>query len=100
MRFSLLKQRGSRPCTLVSSALLVALFFLPLHFHPFTPAAQLTKECSCYHGLRTQAGLAPAQADWTPAFHASLVFAYEPQVFGWFSVDSHAIRAPPLTPSL
>ena len=100
MRFSLLKQRGSRPCTLVSSALLVALFFLPLHFHPFTPAAQLTKECSCYHGLRTHAGLAPAPSDWAPTFQASFVAIYEPQVFGRFSIQSHTIRAPPPADSL
>lgn len=80
---------------LIGAVLFLAVVFLPLHFHSFTVAAQLSKECSCYHGGRTQIGLAPASVDWTPAFEPAQVVLYEPEFFAWFSVDSHAIRAPP-----
>jgi len=80
---------------LIGAVLFLAVFFLPLHSHAFTVTAQLGKECSCYHGGRTQVGLAPAQADWTPTFQASLIAVHESQVVGYSSVDSHAIRAPP-----
>ena len=42
---------------LVSAAILVFVFFLPLHFH-FSFGSQLNKECSCLQGVRTQ--LAPS----------------------------------------
>ena len=85
---------------LIGAVLFLAVAFLPLHFHSFTVAAQLNKECSCYHGGRTQIGLAPASVDWTPAFQPALVVFYEPEASSWFSVDSHAIRAPPAVTSL
>ena len=93
-------KRGVGPHRVAAVILLLAVFFLPLHSHSFTPTAQVTKECSCYHGGRTQAGLAPALADWTPSLQASLIVAYEPQVLGWLSIKSHTIRAPPSASSL
>lgn len=95
VHFPLLKERRLNLRCLTGVVLLLTVFFLPLHFHSFTLAAQLSKECSCYHGGRTQAGLALAQADWTPTLQASFIVIHEPQVFGWFSIHSHAIRAPP-----
>jgi hypothetical protein len=96
---SLPKQR-SHPWTLVGLLLVIAVFALPFHFHFFTPAVQLGQECACYHGVKTQAGLAPAQADWTPTLQASFVAVYEPQVFTWFSIYSLPIRGPPYSTSL
>lgn len=98
--FSSLLKKGRVSRHLIAGALLLAIFFLPLHFHSFTLAAQLSKECACHHGDRTQVGLAPTPADWTPTLHASFIVPCEPQVFGWFWVDSHAIRAPPFAASL
>ena len=95
-----LRKKGNGSQHLIAAFLLLAVFFLPLHFHSFTPAAQVSKECSCYHGGRTQAGLAPAPTDWTPTFQLSSVVVYELQVFGWHSFDSYAIRAPPSIASL
>jgi len=80
---------------LIGIVLFLAVFFLPLHSHAFTVTAQLGKECSCYHGGRTQVGLAPVTADWAPNFQPYLFVSYEPRVFDYSSVDSHAIRAPP-----
>jgi hypothetical protein len=85
---------------LAAAVLLLAVFALPFHLHFFTPAAQLAQECSCYHGVRTQAGLAPAPADWTPTFQASFVVLHEPQLLGSHTFGSYAIRAPPLDISL
>lgn len=95
MFVSPLMERSLNSRRLATVVLLLAVFFLPLHSHSFTVTAQLSKECSCVHGNRTQIGLAPAAADWVPTFQASSIVLPEPQVFGWFSVDSHAIRAPP-----
>jgi hypothetical protein len=71
-------------------------FFLPLHFHFLTPTAQLNQECSCYHGVRTQAGLAPATAQLALTFTAVLVAVYTSQIYDRIILDSYAIRAPPL----
>jgi hypothetical protein len=85
---------------LIGAVLFLAVFFLPLHSHSFTPTAQFSKECSCVHGNRTQIGLATASVDWTPAFEPAQVVFYEPEFSVWFSVDSHSIRAPPSASSL
>jgi hypothetical protein len=90
-----LNKQSFYPRTLVGSVLLIAFFFLPLHFHSLTPTAQLAQECSCYHGVRTQAGLAPVPADYTPTFQASFVVLHEPRSFSRLSIHFHAIRAPP-----
>ena len=37
---------------------LLAVFFLPLHFHSLTVTTKLAKECACLQGSRTQ--LAPS----------------------------------------
>ena len=95
MFVSPLMERSLNSRRLAAVVILLAVFFLPLHFHFFTLTSQVSKECSCYQGGRTQVGLAPVQADWVPTFQASSIVLPEPQVFGWFSVDSHAIRAPP-----
>lgn len=95
-----LNKQSSYPRTLVGLVLVVAVFALPFHFHFFTQTAQLAQECSCYHGVRTQAGLAPASADWIPTFQASFVAVYEAQVFSRLSIHFHTIRAPPYISSL
>jgi hypothetical protein len=94
------KGKGSGTYRLIGAVALFFVFFLPLHLHFSTPIAQVNKECSCYYGGRTQAGLAPAQADWTPTFQASSIVLLEPQVIRWHSFDSYAIRAPPSVASL
>jgi hypothetical protein len=87
------KSAGAR--RLFGAILLFFVFFLPLHFHFFSATAQLTQECSCYHGVRTQTGLTSAPADWAPFFQASFVEIYEPKVFSRLPIHFHAIRAPP-----
>jgi len=47
-------------CPLVGACFFVFIFFLPFHFHPITSAPELSHECSCVCGTRTQIGLGPA----------------------------------------
>jgi hypothetical protein len=54
--FAAAMRTKKRTRCLVSAAVLVFVFFLPLHFH-FSLTSQVAKECSCIHGTRTQ--LAP-----------------------------------------
>lgn len=89
------KMRGVGSHRLAAFVLLLAVFFLPLHFHFAIATPQISKECSCVYGSRTQIGLTPASSDWTPTFQPSLVVAYEPQVPGCFSIRSQSARAPP-----
>jgi hypothetical protein len=85
---------------LIGAGLLLAVFFLPLHFHFVTPTVQLTKECSCVYGMRTQAGPVAAATHWTPTFHVTFIVVYESQTFASILVHSRAIRAPPSFTSL
>jgi hypothetical protein len=74
---------------------LVAVFFLPLHFHALTATAKVAKECACVQGTRTVASLAPAPLSVIP------VFAFQPIAFAAdvkyerLSVSVTSIRAPP-----
>jgi hypothetical protein len=84
----------------VGAGMLLFVFFLPLHFHPVSGSGQVAKECSCVHGTRTQAGLAPAPAVWRPVLLAQSVAS---ESLDWPSngrFQNHGIRAPPLTASL
>jgi hypothetical protein len=85
---------------LVGAGLLLAVFFLPLHFHFVTPTAHFSKDCSCTHGTRMQAGSVVTSLQWNPPSQATFIVVYEPQGFGSISVRSYAIRAPPPFTSL
>jgi hypothetical protein len=84
----------------IGAGLLLAVFFLPLHFHFVTATLQLTKECSCVYGTRTQTGPIAAAVHWIPTFPSTFVIVHEPQAFGSIAVRSYAIRAPPSIGSL
>jgi len=85
---------------LIGAGLLLAVFFLPLHFHFLIPTAHFSKDCSCVYGTRIHAGPVATSLQWTPPFHATLIVVYEPLGFGSISVRSYAIRAPPAFTSL
>jgi len=85
----------------ISALLFLSVFFLPLHIHFATAAtAQLSKECSCAQGTRTQlasigsspAFLMPVQTT-SFAVLTTLVLA-----FSWSR--PHNVRAPPFFASL
>jgi hypothetical protein len=90
-----LKTRKLSAQHLTATLLLLAVFALPFHFHVFTPAAQLAQECSCYQGARTYAVALSEPADWTPLFHASVVYDEQPETVTRIAVAFAAIRAPP-----
>lgn len=81
---------------LIAAAALFFVSFLPFHFHFFAATPELTQECSCYHGVRTQAAPAAPPVDCTPVFQASTVEVYAPRVFTRAAIRHHAIRGPPL----
>lgn len=84
----------------IGGILLVSFFFLPLHVHLFTPVAQLTQECSCFHSSRTQLGSAPAPVSWVPSLQEAVIVFQEPRLFGSPTVNYWTIRAPPSVYSL
>jgi hypothetical protein len=82
----------------VSAGILLFVFFLPLHFHSVAAKAQVTKECSCVHGTRTEAGLAVAPFNWIPVLAAETVASEFLDCLSYVRFQIHGIRAPPLTP--
>jgi len=80
---------------LVGTATLLFLFFLPLHVH-FSLSSQLSSQCSCAQGARTQFVV----ADDTPTVVPTPQFGVllEPQVCQWRSTASTCqhVRGPPL----
>lgn len=91
--------RRRRTCV-ISFLLLIGVFFLPLHYHPLNAAAQITKDCACVHGSRTESGLASASAISAPLFAAQAVVADIYYCTGYVLVLSGHIRAPPIAASL
>jgi hypothetical protein len=84
---------------LIGLGLLLFIFFLPLHIH-FSPASQLSKECSCAQGTRKQLAL----ADNPPVSFSTLraIFITVLSTSVW--IDSYSrpqnVRGPPFTVSL
>jgi hypothetical protein len=75
--------------------LFLTVFFLPLHFHPIAATGHEAKECSCIHGARTQMGMAPVPADWTPPPQSFVEEFFQPPLSSRFVVAFQSIRAPP-----
>ena len=87
---SLTRSSRARPARWFGVCLIVAVFFLPLHFHAATAiAAQVTKECICLHGSRTHATLTALPAGCAPAIVAHAVAPFAP-----VEIDSESIRIP------
>jgi len=76
---------------------LLFLFFLPLHVH-FSLSLQLSNQCSCVQGARTQFVVADDAPVVVPVPQFEILL--EAQVCAWSSVASHCqyVRGPP--PSL
>jgi hypothetical protein len=90
-----LKNKGLTPRRLIGVLVLFFVFFLPLHLHFFNSTLRVGNECSCYYGTRIQAGLTPALVEHSLALQIFSVTTHEAQVFGWLSIKSPAVRAPP-----
>jgi hypothetical protein len=80
---------------LVSTGVLLFVFFLPFHVHFFNSTPSANNECSCVFGTRTQVSPVSAQAEYAPAIQAARVIIDQPKAFGWTSVHSKRTRGPP-----
>jgi hypothetical protein len=80
----------------ISVLLFVAVFSLPLHFHAVSAVtSQITKECNCVHGTRTQIGLTAVTTQCAAALQFNLQDSLQPQVISQIVSGFQAIRAPP-----
>jgi hypothetical protein len=80
----------------ISILLFVAVFSLPLHFHAASAVtSQITKECNCVHGTRTQIGLTAVATQCAPALQFNPQDSLQPQVISQIVSGFQAIRAPP-----
>ncbi|HEY3169266.1 MAG TPA: hypothetical protein VGK57_18685, partial [Candidatus Binatia bacterium] len=71
-------------------------FSLPFHFHAASAlTSQITKECSCVHGTRTQIGLTDVALQCEPLLQFSLQESIQPQLIPQIVSRFQAIRAPP-----
>ena len=75
--------------------LFLAVFFLPLHFHVAVAAPHVAKECSCLHGSRTDAGIAPLAALTLPVTDYRPLEFFPQSEFAFHVISSKASRAPP-----
>jgi hypothetical protein len=80
----------------ISAFLFVSVFALPLHFHAASAlSSQITKECTCLHGTRTQLGMVAVAIHSAPALHLDLEPSPKAQCFSQIVTDLSTIRAPP-----
>ena len=81
----------------ISAFLFLSVFFLPLHIHVATAAtSHLSKECSCVHGSRTEAGLAIVISSWVRNSDFAFHQPFQRQFPSRFQLSFQAIRAPPV----
>ena len=95
MRLSRSMARLANAKRLAALVSLLAVFFLPLHFHSLTATAKVAKECACQHGTRPEAGPATAPPTVIPVFDFQLFRFLADEESGRFSIAATSIRAPP-----
>ena len=85
----------------ISALLFLAVFFLPLHIHIATAAtAQLSKECSCVQGTRTQLASAVDVPHSVPPVELSVVASERESLATHLWFGSEKVRGPPTSTSL
>lgn len=82
---------------IIGSLVLLFVFFLPLHFHSVDESRQLTHECSCVQGTRTQLGSAPSSVVAAVAPAVFFVMAERVESLVSLAVESDFARAPPVS---
>jgi hypothetical protein len=92
--FASLASKPRKIRRIISAAVLLFVFFLPLHVH-FSAASQISKECSCIQGTRMQFALAPAAADCAPYVEVSFLSFSHSRFSAFHAIGAHSIRAPP-----
>lgn len=86
---------GANAKRLAAVVSLLAVFFLPFHFHSLTATAKVAKECACQHGTRLNASPVPAPPSVIPVFDFQFVTFAADEEWGRLSISSSSIRAPP-----
>jgi hypothetical protein len=83
----------------ISVAVLLFVFFLPLHLH-FNSSAKVTQECACVQGARTQLAPILSLATCAPIITARpvVVECSVPRSVEWLGLQ--CVRAPPASPSV
>jgi hypothetical protein len=82
-------------CRLTALISLIAIFSLPLHSHANFGKAQVTKECACVHGNRSEMAAPPAPVSPTPEFFEYSLASCELPVLSRDTLRCQSIRAPP-----
>lgn len=95
MRYDLPALKPLKGKRVIGFFLLLAVFFLPLHFHAGVATPKLAKECSCIHGSRTQTGLTSPPAKWVPVVIYQSIDPVSRTEFVSRTVSSKSSRAPP-----
>jgi hypothetical protein len=83
----------------VSAVILLFVFFLPFHFH-FSATAQVSKECSCVHGNRTQLALTADIPTCAPTLQNTLFIAQNISSWADEWAKLQKVRGPPATLSV
>jgi len=95
MRLSRSTARLANAKRLIALVSLLAVFFLPLHSHAKFGTAQVSKECACVHGSRSEMGAPPAFVSPAPLFIEFFHESLEPLVLSYETLSFRSIRAPP-----
>jgi hypothetical protein len=87
-------QRSFTYRRIISAAVLLFVFFLPLHLH-FGFSAKIAQECACLQGTRTHLVLVPGIFAWATSVtvHTIIVETDVVRAAEWFGL--HHVRAPP-----
>ena len=83
---------------IISVAALLFIFFLPLHSH-FSAAPQISKECSCIQGTRTQLALAADTWHIAPSYQTTYVIIQDDLLWVNERTQRKRVRGPPASPS-
>jgi len=85
----------------ISALLFLAVFFLPIHIHLATAAtAQLSKECSCVQGTRTQLAFAADVPHAAAPVELNIVASECESLAAHLWFYSQKVRGPPTLTSL
>ena len=95
MRLSRSMARLANGNRLAALVLVLAVFFLPFHSHANLGTAQVSKECACVHGSRSEMGVPPAAISPAPLFIEFFHESLEPLVLSYETLSFRSIRAPP-----
>jgi len=78
------------------AAILLAVFFLPLHFH-FSSSAQLTSQCSCVHGARSPLVVPDSAPAILPTNPFITLLAAQSEEWNFTAPQHPFVRGPPLS---